>query len=106
MFTGARTLYVVPGFEVKRFRKFERAASIMAKKIGTSMFLSGSIPKQCLHCGAITIADTLTTSDNKPSHRKAKGLRSVLCSQWYMEHYTRMKTSLRRVESNITNVRL
>lgn len=37
MFTGARTLYVMPGFEVKRYTQFRRTAARLSKYLNPSM---------------------------------------------------------------------
>ncbi|KAK1934941.1 hypothetical protein X943_003559 [Babesia divergens] len=103
MFTGARTLYVMPGFEVKRYTQFRRTAARLSKYLNPSMILKSPVPQGCCHCGAITVSRVYLASDYKTSPRKLRNLRYILCCKRYVESYRRMQAGLKRGRQNIQN---
>ncbi|KAK1442165.1 hypothetical protein BgAZ_401950 [Babesia gibsoni] len=101
MFTGAKTLYVLPGFEVKRYREFELAASRMSKQMNINMFRREHQLHHCYYCGAITVTGSLVANDHKISQRRLKSLKYALCSPRYLEYYSSMEASLKRAKHNM-----
>ncbi|CDR95937.1 hypothetical protein, conserved [Babesia bigemina] len=101
MFTGTRTLYVLPGFEVARFEQLCRVSARLLASAGPDAFRTIPRPDKCRHCGAITVPGRFVPNELKTSQRKRKNLRHLLICPRYNEYYRHMQASLWRVERSI-----
>ncbi|GBE59804.1 erythrocyte membrane-associated antigen, putative [Babesia ovata] len=101
MFSGTKTLYVLPGFEVARFEQLSRVCARLLANAGPDAFRTIPRPDRCHHCGAITVTGRFVPNELKISQRKRKNLRHLLICPRYNEYYRHMQASLWRVERSI-----
>ncbi|EDO06789.1 uncharacterized protein BBOV_IV004280 [Babesia bovis T2Bo] len=101
IFTGAKTLYVLPGYEVARFDQMDDVTRDLVQQCGMLSSARANLPRHCSHCGTIRLNIPSVPKDIKFSPRQIKNLRTLLCSAQYREYYRCLKASLRRIERNV-----
>ncbi|GFE53638.1 erythrocyte membrane-associated antigen, putative [Babesia ovis] len=101
IFTGAKTLYVLPEFEGTRFDQLTADAVDIATRSEAISHIHSPLPRQCVHCGMILLNQMFFPKENKVTLRQVRNLRTVLCSPQYMEYYRCLKASLLRIDRNL-----